>query len=253
MLEAIQDQQPDLVFAPHVETSSGVKLPDDYIRRLAEAIHDQNGLLVLDCIASGTDWVDMQDTGVDILISAPQKGWSGSPCCAMVMMSRLARDIIEETESSSFACDLKKWLSIMETYEAGGHAYHATLPTDALRTLRDAVAEAEGYGLQRLQDEQLELGRRARELLAEHGYRSVAAPGFEAAGVVVSYTSDPDLAVKFAAGGLQVATGVPLMCNEGDDFRTFRIGLFGFDKLHSLERTLSALEQAMTRIETTDE
>ncbi|MFG6136533.1 aminotransferase class V-fold PLP-dependent enzyme [Halomonas sp. B23F22_10] len=253
VLEAIQDQQPDLVFAPHVETSSGVKLPDDYIRRLAEAIHDQNGLLVLDCIASGTDWVDMQDTGVDILISAPQKGWSGSPCCAMVMMSRLARDIIEETESSSFACDLKKWLSIMETYEAGGHAYHATLPTDALRTLRDAVAEAEGYGLQRLQDEQLELGRRARELLAAHGYRSVAAPGFEAAGVIVSYTSDPDLAVKFAAGGLQVATGVPLMCNEGDDFRTFRIGLFGFDKLHALDRTLSALEQAMTRIETTDE
>ncbi|MCK2183780.1 aminotransferase class V-fold PLP-dependent enzyme [Halomonas getboli] len=252
VLEAIHDQQPDLVFAPHVETSSGVKLPDDYIQRLAEAIHEQNGLLVLDCIASGTDWVDMQDTGVDILISAPQKGWSGSPCCAMVMMSRLAREIIEETESSSFACDLKKWLSIMETYEAGGHAYHATLPTDALRILRDAVAEAEAYGLEKLRDEQLELGRRVRERLAEHGYRSVAAPGFEAPGVVVSYTRDPDLPIKFAANGLQVAAGVPLMCNEGDDFRTFRIGLFGFDKLHDVDRTLATLDKALTHIESTD-
>ncbi|ATJ83585.1 aminotransferase class V-fold PLP-dependent enzyme [Halomonas beimenensis] len=253
VIEAIQDQRPDLVFAPHVETASGIKLPDDYIRRISEAIHEENGLMVLDCIASGTDWVDMQDTGVDILISAPQKGWSGSPCCGMVMLSRLARDIIEETESSSFACDLKKWLSIMETYEAGGHAYHATMPTDGLRTLRDVMAETEDYGLEKVRDEQLELGRRVRELLAEHGYPSVAAPGFEAPGVVVSYTRDPDIAVKFAAAGLQVATGVPLMCDEGDDFRTFRIGLFGLDKLHHIDRTLEHLQEAITRIETTDE
>ncbi|XKE44419.1 aminotransferase class V-fold PLP-dependent enzyme [Halomonas organivorans] len=253
VIEAIQDQRPDLVFAPHVETASGIKLPDDYIRRISEAIHEENGLMVLDCIASGTDWVDMQDTGVDILISAPQKGWSGSPCCGMVMLSRLARDIIEETESSSFACDLKKWLSIMETYEAGGHAYHATMPTDGLRTLRDVMAETEEYGLDKVRDEQLELGRRVRELLAEHGYPSVAAPGFEAPGVVVSYTRDPDIAVKFAAAGLQVATGVPLMCDEGDDFRTFRIGLFGLDKLHHVDRTLEHLKEAITRIETTDE
>ncbi|WP_136247801.1 aminotransferase class V-fold PLP-dependent enzyme [Halomonas borealis] len=253
VLETIQDQQPDLIFMPHVETASGIKLPDDYIRRLSAAIHDQNGLLVLDCIASGSDWVDMQDTGVDILISAPQKGWSGSPCCAMVMMSRLAREIIEETESSSFACDLKKWLSIMETYEGGGHAYHATLPTDGLRTLRDVILEAEQYGLDTLQTEQLELGRRVRERLAERGYRSVAAPGFEAPGVVVSYTRDAELGAKFAAHGLQVATGVPLMCNEGEEFRTFRIGLFGFDKLHDIERTLTSLDQALTRIESADE
>ncbi|MBB3143099.1 aminotransferase class V-fold PLP-dependent enzyme [Halomonas organivorans] len=253
VIEAIRDQQPDLVFAPHVETASGIKLPDDYIRRLAEAIHEENGLLVLDCIASGTDWVDMQETGVDVLISAPQKGWSGSPCCAMVMMSRLARDIIEETESSSFACDLKKWLSIMETYEGGGHAYHATMPTDGLHTLRDVMAETEEYGLEKVRDEQLELGRRVRELLAEHGYPSVAAPGFEAPGVVVSYTRDPDLAVKFAAAGLQVATGVPLMCDEGEGFRSFRIGLFGLDKLHHIDRTLATLDKAMTYIETTDE
>ncbi|MDR5867498.1 aminotransferase class V-fold PLP-dependent enzyme [Halomonas koreensis] len=252
VVEAIRDQKPDLVFAPHVETASGMKLPDDYIRALAEAIHEENGLLVLDCIASGTDWVDMQDTGVDVLISAPQKGWSGSPCCGMVMLSRLARDIIEETESSSFACDLKKWLSIMETYEAGGHAYHATMPTDGLRVLRDVMAETEEYGLDKVRDEQLELGRRVRELLAEHGYRSVAAPGFEAPGVVVCYTRDPDLPVKFAAAGLQVAAGVPLMCDEGEDFRTFRIGLFGLDKLHHIERTLETLERALTRIETTE-
>ncbi|UYG06567.1 aminotransferase class V-fold PLP-dependent enzyme [Halomonas sp. M4R1S46] len=249
VIESIQDQKPDLVFAPHVETASGIQLPDDYLRRIAEAIHDEGGLLVLDCIASGTVWVDMQDVGVDVLISAPQKGWSGSPCCGMVMLSRLAREIIDETESSSFACDLRKWLSIMETYEAGGHAYHATMPTDGLRRLRDVMAETEAYGVDKVRDEQLELGRRVRELLAEHGYRSVAAPGYEAPGVVVCYTQDPDIAVKFAAAGVQVATGVPLMCDEGDDFRTFRIGLFGLDKLHHIERSLEHLERALTAVE----
>ncbi|MBB3229232.1 aminotransferase class V-fold PLP-dependent enzyme [Halomonas stenophila] len=249
VIESIQDQKPDLVFAPHVETASGIQLPDDYLRRIAEAIHDEGGLLVLDCIASGTVWVDMQDVGVDVLISAPQKGWSGSPCCGMVMLSRLAREIIDETESSSFACDLRKWLSIMETYEAGGHAYHATMPTDGLRRLRDVMAETADYGFDKVRDEQLELGRRVRELLAEHGYRSVAAPGHEAPGVVVCYTQDPDIAVKFAAAGVQVATGVPLMCDEGDDFRTFRIGLFGLDKLHHIERSLEHLERALTAVE----
>ncbi|RTR02847.1 aminotransferase class V-fold PLP-dependent enzyme [Halomonas nitroreducens] len=249
VIESIQDQKPDLVFAPHVETSSGMQLPDDYLRRIAEAIHDEGGLLVLDCIASGTVWVDMQDVGVDVLISAPQKGWSGSPCCGMVMLSRLAREIIDETESSSFACDLRKWLSIMETYEAGGHAYHATMPTDGLRQLRDVMAETAAYGFDKVRDEQLELGRRVRELLAEHGYRSVAAPGYEAPGVVVCYTQDPDIAVKFAAAGIQVATGVPLMCDEGDDFQTFRIGLFGLDKLHHIERSLGHLEAALKEIE----
>ncbi|MDT8894294.1 aminotransferase class V-fold PLP-dependent enzyme [Halomonas sp. I1] len=249
VVEAIHDQQPDLVFAPHVETASGMMLPDEYMRRIAEAIHEENGLFVLDCIASGTAWVDMLDIGVDVLISAPQKGWSGAPCCGMVMLSRLARDIIDETTSSSFACDLRKWLSIMETYEAGGHAYHATLPTDGLRQLRDVMAETEAYGLDKVRDEQFELGHRVREMLAEHGFKSVAAPGFEAPGVVVSYTDDPGIAARFADAGVQVAAGVPLMCDEGKGFQAFRIGLFGLDKLHNVERSVERLEQALTKVE----
>ncbi|MDL4863180.1 aminotransferase class V-fold PLP-dependent enzyme [Halomonas elongata] len=249
VIEAIHDQQPDLVFAPHVETASGMILPDEYMRRIAEAIHEENGLFVLDCIASGTAWVDMLDIGVDVLISAPQKGWSASPCCGLVMLSRLAREIIDETTSSSFACDLRKWLSIMETYEAGGHAYHATLPTDGLRQLRDVIAETEAYGLDKVRDEQFELGRRVREMLAEHGFQSVAAPGYEAPGVVVSYTDDAEIAAKFAKAGVQVAAGVPLMCDEGEDFQSFRIGLFGLDKLHNIERSVEQLERALKEVE----
>ncbi|MFM9270038.1 aminotransferase class V-fold PLP-dependent enzyme [Halomonas elongata] len=249
VLEAIHDQQPDLVFAPHVETASGMMLPDEYMRRIAEAIHEENGLFVLDCIASGTAWVDMLDIGVDVLISAPQKGWSASPCCGLVMLSRLAREIIDETTSSSFAGDLRKWLSIMETYEAGGHAYHATLPTDGLRQLRDVIAETEAYGLDKVRDEQFELGRRVRELLTEHGFQSVAAQGYEAPGVVVSYTDDAEIAAKFAKAGVQVAAGVPLMCDEGEDFQSFRIGLFGLDKLHNIERSVEQLERALKDVE----
>ncbi|HSH47520.1 MAG TPA: aminotransferase class V-fold PLP-dependent enzyme, partial [Halomonas sp.] len=250
VLDAIRDQQPDIVFAPHVETASGIKLPDDYLRKIAAAIHEQNGLLVLDCIASGTDWVNMQDLGIDVLISAPQKGWSGSPGCGMVMLSRQAREIIEETTSDSFAIDLKKWLTIMETYEEGGHAYHATLPTDGLRQLHSVMAETQAYGFDKVRDEQLELGRRVRELLAGRGYPSVAAPGYEAPGVVVSYTSNADIVSDFAKAGLQVAAGVPLMCDEGDDFQTFRIGLFGLDKLHNIDRCIEQLTTALDRIET---
>ncbi|MCH4563963.1 aminotransferase class V-fold PLP-dependent enzyme [Halomonas sp. EGI 63088] len=249
VLESIHLEQPDVVFAPHVETSSGILLPDDYLRRIADAIHEQGGLLVLDCIASGTLWVDMADLGVDVLVSAPQKGWSASPCCGLVMLSQLARESIDSTTSTSFACDLKKWLSIMETYEEGGHAYHATLPTDGLVKLRDVMAEIEAYGLEKLREEQLVLGQRVRTMLAEHGLKSVAAPGFEAPGVVVSYTDDPHIVDRFAEAGVQVATGVPLMCDEGDDFRTFRIGLFGLDKLHRLERSLENLEKALRQAE----
>jgi len=248
VVEAIREQQPDIVFAPHVETSSGMLLPDDYLQKIADAIHDEGGLLVLDCIASGTLWVDMQDVGVDVLVSAPQKGWSGSPCCGMVMLSRQAREIIEETTSTSFACDLKKWLSIMETYEGGGHAYHATLPTDGLRQLRDVMNETRQYGFDRVYEEQREVGRLVREMLAKHGYTSVAAPGFEAPGVVVSYADDEAIVAKFLEAGVQVAAGVPLMCDEGDNFRTFRIGLFGLDKLHHPERTLESLETALSKV-----
>jgi len=247
---AIAREKPALVFAPHVETASGMILPDDYLRAVADAVHATGGLFVLDCIASGAMWVDMRATGVDILISAPQKGWSSSPCCAMVMLSERARQAIDGTQSSSFAMDLKKWLQIMETYEGGGHAYHATMPTDALLRLRDTMKETEAYGFAKVREEQIELGRRVRELLATHGFASVAAPGFEAPGVVVSYTTDPEIqsAKKFLAVGLQAASGVPLQCDEGPDFQTFRIGLFGLDKWHDTDATVAHLAQALTQV-----
>jgi aspartate aminotransferase-like enzyme len=250
VVAAIREKKPDLVFAPHVETASGMMLPDAYLKAVSQAMHSVGGLFVLDCIASGTIWVDMAACGVDILVSAPQKGWSGSPCCALIMLADEARARIEATESTSFACDLKKWLQIMETYENGGHAYHATMPTDALTILRDVMKETERYGFDKVRAEQQELGKRVRALLAGKGYKSVAAPGFEAPGVVVSYTTDPDIqsGKKFLGLGLQTAAGVPLQCDEPADYRTFRIGLFGLDKLHHIERTIKSLEQALERM-----
>jgi aspartate aminotransferase-like enzyme len=250
VVERIEAERPDVVFAPHVETSSGMLLPDDYIGAVADAVHAAGGLFVLDCIASGDLWVDMKARGVDILISAPQKGWSASPCSALVMLGERALARISETTSSSFACDLRKWLEIMQAYENGGHAYHATMPTDALKKFRDTMQETADYGFSRVCDEQLELGRKVRELLVRHGYPSVAAEGFQAPGVVVSYTSDPEIQSgrKFLQQGLQIAAGVPLMCDEPADFRTFRLGLFGLDKLHHVERTVSHLERALSQI-----
>ncbi|MGD2130297.1 MAG: aminotransferase class V-fold PLP-dependent enzyme [Lysobacterales bacterium] len=246
----ITDEKPDMVFAPHVETSSGMLLPDDYIRAIAQATHEAGGLFVLDCIASGDVWVDMKACGVDVLISAPQKGWSAPPCSALVMLSEAACARMEGTTSTSFACDLKKWLDIMRAYENGGHAYHATMPTDALKKFRDTMKETEDYGFDRVCDEQLELGKRVRELLEARGFRSVAAEGFKAPGVVVSYTTDPEIqnGSKFVRQGLQIAAGVPLMCDEGDDFRTFRLGLFGLDKLHNVERSVERLANALDNI-----
>ena len=247
VVEAIAHYKPDVVFAPHVETAAGMLLPDDYLRQMAEAVHAHGGLLVLDCIASGTLWVDMQATGVDVLITAPQKGWSSSPGCAMVMLSERARTAIDGTVSTSFACDLKKWLQIMESYEGGGHAYHATMPTDALVRLRDTMDETSRYGLEKVRQEQLELGLKVRTLLESNGFASVAAPGFKAPGVVVSYTTDTGIhnSKKFLALGLQTAAGVPLQCDEPADFMTFRIGLFGLDKLHNVERTVAQVAAAL--------
>ena len=247
---AIAKEKPALVFAPHVETASGMILPDDYLRAVADAVHAVGGLFVLDCIASGAIWVDMKATGVDVLISAPQKGWSSSPCCAMVLLSERARAAIEGTTSSSFACDLKKWLQIMEAYEKGGHAYHATLPTDALTRLRDAMKETRAYGFAKVRDEQIALGSKVRALFEGRGLPSVAAEGFKAPGVVVSYTTDPEIQSgrKFLAEGLQTAAGVPLQCDEGADFMTFRVGLFGLEKWHQVDRTVAALAGALDRI-----
>lgn len=250
VVAAIRDEKPDLVFAPHVETSSGMILPQDYLEAVAAAVHEHGGLFVLDCIASGAIWVDMQATGVDALISAPQKGWSGSPCSAFVMLSERALAAMEGTTSTSFSCDLAKWLDIMRIYESGAHAYHSTMPTDALRTCRDVMKEAESYGLDRIRDEQQALGDRVRSLMAEHGYASVAGEGFGAPGVVVCYTDEPEVSngSKFAAIGMQIAAGVPLMCDEPEDYMAFRLGLFGLDKLHNIDRTVAALDNALTQI-----
>jgi aspartate aminotransferase-like enzyme len=250
VVAAIRRERPAVVFAPHVETASGMMLPDDYLRAVGAAAREVDALFVLDCIASGAIWVDMRATGVDVLISAPQKGWSGPSCAGLVMLGERARERIAGTTSNSFACDLKKWLQIMEAYEGGGHAYHATLPTDALRRVRDAMRETEGFGFERARTQQFELGRSVRALLAGRGFPSVAAAGFEAPGVVVSYTTDPDIqsAKKFIDVGLQAAAGVPLQCDEPADFRSFRVGLFGLDKLGNVERTVATLEDALNRL-----
>ncbi|GAA6135951.1 aminotransferase class V-fold PLP-dependent enzyme [Oceaniserpentilla sp. 4NH20-0058] len=250
VVATIKAQKPDMVFAPHVETASGMILPDDYIQQVAAAVHEVGGLFVLDCIASGTVWVDMQATGVDILISAPQKGWSASPCAALVMLSDKALAVLEGTTSNSFACDLKKWQQIMQAYENGGHAYHATMPTDALTQFRDTMMETKEYGFEKVKAEQLELGQKVRAMLEARGIQSVAAEGFQAPGVVVNYTADADMqnTKKFAALGMQAAAGVPLMCDEGDDFKSFRIGLFGLDKLHNIDRTVTNLEQVLDKM-----
>ena len=250
VVATILAEKPDVVFAPHVETSAGMILPDAYLRAVSDAVHQVGGLFVLDCIASGTIWVDMEATGVDVLVTAPQKGWSGSPCCAMVMLSARARTAIDSTTSSSFACDLKKWLQVMEAYENGTHMYHTTMPTDALTRLREVMLETQDYGFEKVRDEQLELGHQVRALMENRGFVSVAADGFKAPGVVVSYTTDPGMqsSKKFLALGMQTAAGVLLQCDEPADFMTFRIGLFGLEKLHNVDRSVGHLAAALDQM-----
>jgi aspartate aminotransferase-like enzyme len=250
LVATIKTEKPGVVFAPHVETSSGMLLPDTYIRAVADAAHSVGGLFVLDCIASGELWVDMQACGVDVLISAPQKGWSASPCCALVMLGGAAMELIGNTTSTSFACDLRKWLEIMSAYESGGYAYHATMPTDALRKFRDTMKETEADGFENVRQRQIELGGKVRRMLEARGFRSVAAEGFQAPGVVVSYTDDAEIqnGRKFLEQGLQIAAGVPLMCDEPEGFKTFRLGLFGLDKLNNIDRTVTYLGEALDRM-----
>jgi aspartate aminotransferase-like enzyme len=246
----IREAKPDAVFAPHVETSAGIILPDDYITALAEAAHEVGALMVLDCIASGCAWVDMKQTGVDVLISAPQKGWSASPSAGLVMMSDRALERLEATTSNSFAIDLKKWHQIMQAYENGGHAYHATMPTDALRAFRDTMLETKEYGFEKLRQAQWDLGNGVRAMLAEKGVTSVAAEGYGAPGVVVSYTSDPDIqnGKKFSQQGMQIAAGVPLACDEPEGFMTFRLGLFGLDKLYDVDAAKARLQAVIDKV-----
>ena len=250
VVEAIRTQRPEVVFAPHVETSAGVILPDDYITALAAAAHEVGALMVLDCIASGTAWVDMKATGVDVLISAPQKGWSASPCAGLVMLSERAEKRLGETESDSFVADLKKWRQIMQAYETGGHAYHATMPTDALRDFRDTMLETRDFGFDKLKDAQWALGNAVRAMLKDKGVTSVAAEGYGAPGVVVSFTTDADIqnGKKFAAQGMQIAAGVPLQCDEPADFSTFRLGLFGLDKLYDVDGTVARLKRVIDQV-----
>ncbi len=246
----IRKEKPAVVFAPHVETSAGMMLPPEYLRAVGEAVESVDGLFVLDCIASGAMWVDMVASKVDVLISAPQKGWSSSPCCALIAMSERARQKIDATQSTSYSCDLKKWLQIMETYEKGAHIYHTTMPTDSLRVLRDVMKETQAAGFANLKKNQEDLGLRVRALLEAKGFKSVAAPGFQAPCVVVSYTKDPDIqnGKKFMALGMQTAAGVPLQVGEREDFRTFRIGLFGLEKLLDIDRTFGHLSSALDRL-----
>ena len=246
----IKKEKPAVVFAPHVETSAGIILPDDYLKAVGDAVRSVGGLFVLDCIASGAMWVDMKACNVDLLITAPQKGWSSSPCCALIAMGERAREHIESTQSSSFSMDLKKWLQIMEAYEKGGHVYHTTMPTDALKILRNTMKETQSLGFSALKQKQQELGDKVRALLVSKGYPSVSAKGFQAPGVVVSYTKDADIqsGKKFIALGLQTAAGVPLQCDERPDFRTFRIGLFGLEKLAHVDRTVDHLATALEKI-----
>ena len=248
--EEISNQKPDIVFCPHVETSAGILVPDSFIKEISDAVHEAGGLFVLDCVASGTLFVDMEATGVDILLTAPQKGWSASPCAAAVMMSKRGREMLNNTKSSSFANDLKKWTEIMEIYESGKHAYHATMPTDSLRLFRDALLETEAFGLDAIKNAQAELGRRCREVVERYGYLSVAAEGFKAPSVIVSYTDDIEIKTgkKFMEAGMQVAAGVPLECGEPEGFSTFRIGLFGLDKLTDIDRTVENLEKTLETV-----
>ncbi len=250
VVATIEAERPDMVFAPHVETSSGMILPDDYLRSVADAVHGVGGMFVLDCIASGAIWVDMKVSGVDVLISAPQKGWSSSPCAGLVMLNSVALERLKSTTSTSFAGDLRKWLEIMQAYKKGGHAYHATMPTDALARFRDTMKETEAYGFSKVREEQQELGDKVRALLVDKGIKSVAAEGFQAPGVVVSYTDDAGIqdGKKFAEAGLQIAAGVPLRCDEPETFQTFRLGLFGLDKLHNVDRTVELLDRGLNEI-----
>lgn len=250
VVDSILTNKPDILFAPHVETASGMILPDLYIREVGRAVRSVGGLLVLDCIASGTIWANMKDLAVDVLISAPQKGWSGTPCAGLVMLGERAEAMLEDSQSTSFACDLKKWRQIMAAYENGGHAYHATMPTDGLVIFEKVMRETKEHGWQNVKQAQEQLGSEVRSLLREHGFQSVAAEGYEAPGVVVCYTDDPDIhnGRKFKEVGVQIAAGVPLRCNEAEDFQTFRMGLFGLDKLLDINRTVRILEEALKKM-----
>ena len=246
----IKSTKPRLVVSPHVETSAGLLMPDDYLTQIAEAAHEVGAIFVLDCVASGALWVEMAKIGVDVLITAPQKGWTSTPCAGVVMLSEAAVARLDETQSDSFVLDLKKWHQIMTAYLNGGHAYHATMPTDGLSQFYDTLCEVKSFGYDRAKQAQIELGSRLRLLMEQRGYKSLAADGFKSPSVIVSHTERDDMknGAAFAANGVQIAAGVPLECGESADFKTFRVGLFGLDKLADIDGTISDFMQALDMV-----
>jgi aspartate aminotransferase-like enzyme len=252
VLKKIREERPAVFFAPHVETSTGMILPDDYIRKITQAMHEVGGIFVLDCIASGAIWVDMKDLGIDVVISAPQKGWTGPACAALVMMSERARELMNNTEETSFSISLKRWSAIMDTYEKGGFGYHTTMPTDALRDFHEISVETMKFGIPELKEAQSSLGKQAHEILGSKGLTSVAAKGFQAPGVLVYYSptgvENPAMMMKFKNQGLQIAMGVPWRIDEPDGLKTFRIGLFGLDKMGNIPKALHTFEDALDNV-----
>merc|ERR1712176_787139 len=252
VVKKIHEERPAVVFAPHVETSTGMILPDDYIEKVGKAVHEVGGLFVLDCIASGTVWVDMKALGVDVVISAPLKGWTGPTCSALVMLSERAAEKMAEKEESSFTLSLKRWSAIMDTYEAGGFGYHTTMPTDALRDFHEVSVEVLKIGLPELKQNQYELGKTARAALDKRGLTSVSAPGYQAPGVLVYHCpleiENLDMMKKFKKNNLQIAMGVPWKLDEPEGMKTFRLGLFGLDKLGDIHGTVKTLTSALDPI-----
>lgn len=249
----IQKEKPGLVMAPHVETSTGIILPNDYLAKLGEAVRSVDGLFVLDCIASGSVWVDLKQLSVDVAVMAPQKSWSSTPCAALILLGERGLRSLEsqkDSTSDSFSLNLHKWWCVMRKYEEGAHMYHATMPTDGIRKFHDFLHELKAFGFERAEKAQWEIGRGVRSILKNEGFQSVAAEGFEAPGVVVSYAPNDDFATgkAFLKQGVQVAAGVPLFLNEGVEFKAFRIGLFGLDKLQSPSKVINDFEQIMKNI-----
>lgn len=252
IIDHIYAERPRLVVSPHVETSAGLLMPDQYLSEIAKAAHDVGALFVLDCVASGALWVDMEAIGVDVLITAPQKGWTSTPCAGVVMLSQAGSDRLADTSSDSFVLDLKKWHQIMEAYLNGGHAYHATMPTDGLAQFYDTLLEIKSFGFSRAKEAQIELGTKLRQIMEQRGYKSLAADGFKSPSVIVSHTQRDDMknGAAFAAEGVQIAAGVPLECGESAAFKTFRIGLFGLDKLADIEGTITDFTHVLDRVTT---
>jgi len=249
VVNEIKEKKPDVVFAPHVETATGIILPDDYLKQVADAVHEVGGIFVLDAIAAGTLWADMEALGIDVLITAPQKGFSGPACCGIVLMNDKAKAICSATTSTSFACSLNKWCDVMEAYEKGGFMYYTTLPTDALMAFRQVMLETrDTIGFQAAKEAALKLGTLVRAAMSRSGLPSAAAPGFESPTVVVCYAKSADMVARFKANGLQIAGGVPFKCDEPANIMTFRIGLFGIDKLRNVERTAKTFEDALMQI-----